>query len=632
VLKTIRDRSRSVGVKVIYGLLALTFVAWGAGNYGDSRLEVVATIYGDRVTRADLDREAALLTRQFEQISQGAPPPAGLDFRAQALERLVQDALIRHEAERLGLGVTEEELLGTITAMPELQRNGQFDRELLERILDIQRDRGEFEFEVQRDILMQRLRNLVLDAVRVTPGEVEEEFRFQYARANLGYVRITAADLADEVTVSEETLAAYLADHEDRYLGPPRVRVRYLAFRPADYADLAAPSASQIEAYYQAHLGGDFTKPEQVKARHILVRVEADAGDEDRAAAKAEADALLARIRAGEDFATLAKEHSDDSGTSARGGELGWAGRGRMFPEFDEAAFTLEPGSVSEVVQSTFGYHLIQVEEYAAGGPQDLAAARDAIVATLSKERGLEIARREADQVRRAIVGGQTLAQAAGDRKLEETVAFPRGTFVPELGQAEAFNTAAFALGVGQVSDLIEENDVVYILEPTEQTGPQVPPLDEIRQRVETDARADLAQAKALEKGEALLARAREVGFDEAREEAGYEAKETGFFTRRTRAMPELGVVPGLHDETFRLGMEQPLASEVYTAGRDAIVAVLRGRQEADQTAFAQESAALDEALLQRKRGQVFDEYVNLLKDRANQVGELEVKTDVLAS
>ena len=632
MLRTIRDRSRSVGIKVIYGLLALTFVAWGAGDYGARRLDLVAEVYGDRISRADLERETALLTRQFEQISQGAPPPAGLDFRSQALERLVQDALIRHEAERLGLGVTEQELLDTITAMPELQRNGQFDRELLERILQIERDRGEFESDLRRDILAQRLRNLILDAIRVSPGEVEEEYRFQYARANLAYVRIAAADVQDEVEVSEEALAAHLAANEKRYLTPPQVTVRYLAFRPADYAELAAPSPAQIEEYYEAHLDDEFTKPEQVKARHILIRAGADASDEERAAARAEAEALRDRTREGEDFAALAKDHSDDSGTSARGGDLGWFGRGSMVPPFEEAAFGLEPGSVSDVVETPFGYHVIQVEEHDAGGPQQLAEARDAIVATLSKQRGLEIARREADQMLRAVVGGQTLAQAAGERTLAPLPPFSKGTFVPELGQAPAFNEAAFALDVGQVSGLVEEHDVVYILEPVEQTGPQVPPLDEIRERVEAETRRELAAAKAVEKGEALLARAREIGFDAAAEEAGYEVKETGLFTRRTRAMPELGVVPELHDAAFRLATEQPLASEVHTAGRDAIVAVLRGSERAEMTALEQESDAIEESLRQRKRGEVFEEYVNLLKERANQAGELQVNADVVAS
>jgi hypothetical protein len=182
------------------------------------------------------------------------------------------------------------------------------------------------------------------------------------------------------------------------------------------------------------------------------------------------------------------------------------------------------------------------------------------------------------------------------------------------------------------VSDLIEENEVIYILEPVQRTGPEVPPLEAIRDRVEADARRDLAQAKALEKGEALLARAREVGFEQASRDAGYETKTTGFFTRRTRAMPDLGVVAALHDEAFRLTTEQPLAGEVYTAGRDAIVAVLLGRKDADMAALEEESEALEEAIEQRKRSQVFEEYVNLLKERANQAGELEVKTDVLAS
>jgi len=631
VLRTIRSHSRSFGVKAIYGLLALTFVAWGAGSYG-TKLDVVAEVHGERITRPDLDREATLLQRQLQELAQGAVLPPGIDFRAQALERLIQDALIRREADALGLAVSEQELIEAITAMPELQRNGQFDRSLLERILQIQGDRGTFEKAVRRDIVTQRLRNLVIDAVRVSAGEVESEYRFQYAQANLAYVRIAAAEIAAEIELTDEELQTHLEANEARYLGPPRVRVRYLAFRPSDYSELAMPEPAEIEEYYDDNLTTAFTNPERAKTRHILIRAGAEASDEERAAAKAKAEALLARAQAGEDFATLAEADSDDSGSATRGGDLGWFERGRMVPEFDQVAFTLEPGTLSEVIETSFGYHIILVEERDPGGPQTLAEARDEIVAILSKDRGLEIARSEADQVQRAIVNGETLVEAAGERTLEETPLFAAGPIVPGLGQAEAFNASAFALGIGEVSDLIEANDVVYILEPLEHTDRQVPPLDEIRARVEADATREQAAERALEKGETLLARAKEAGFDAAAEEAGFEVKETGLFTRRTRTMPELGSVPDLHDEGFRLTTESPLVEKVHVAGRDAIVATLRERQDADPEGFDEEQSALEESLRQKKRGRVFEAYVDMLKSRAAADGELSVRADLLAT
>src|SRR5262249_29681370 len=163
-------------------------------------------------------------------------------------------------------------------------------------------------------------------------------------------------------------------------------------------ATLAAPSPSQIEAFYEAHKTDRFTKPEELHARHILVRVAPGASDAARAAARKKADDLLARVKGGEDFAAVAKQASDDPGSASRGGDLGPFQRGRMDPAFEQAAFALAPGTVSDVVETPFGLHIIKVESHDPGGVQDLSAVRDQIVTELTRERGLELARDDADK------------------------------------------------------------------------------------------------------------------------------------------------------------------------------------------------------------------------------------------
>jgi peptidyl-prolyl cis-trans isomerase D len=351
-------------------------------------------------------------------------------------------------------------------------------------VLEFQRDRGEFESEVRQDILARRFRDLVIDGVQVAPAEIEAEYRNQNDQVSLLYVRIAAADAAKDVTFSDEELTAYLTANQERYLGPATTRARYVAFKPDDYKDLAAPSPAQIERFYEEHKSDRFTKPEEVRARHILVRLAPGATDAERAAARKKADELLARVKAGEDFALVAKQSSDDPGSAARGGDLGSFTRGRMDPTFEQAAFGLAVGATSDVVETPFGLHIIKVDAHDAGGVQELAAVRDEIVAELTRQRGLDLARSDADQVRRGVVGGKSLAEAAGKHPILESEPFAETGVVTGVGRAPEFTKAAFALDEGQVSDLIEENGVVYILQPFARRAPAVPPLAEIRPEV----------------------------------------------------------------------------------------------------------------------------------------------------
>jgi len=630
MLRFLRKYSASNSVKILYGVLALLFLVWGVGAVGGQRIDAVAKVHGQTISRRDLERATAVLQQRYQEIFRGNALPASLDLRGRALDQLIDDALIRHEASRLGLVVTDDELVATITAMPELQENGRFSRDLLERVLRVQRDRGEFEDGLRRNILHQRVQNLVTDGVQVSDGEIEDRYKVDHEQADLYFVRLPAADSAKTVTLSDADLEKYLADHADRYRVPARVRVRYVVYRPADFASQAEPSEADIAKYYDEHLVDQFTEPEQVHARHILIRP-ASTTDDAKAAARKQAEDLLAKVKAGGDFAALAKEHSQDPGSASKGGDLETFPRGQMVPEFDQAAFALQAGQVSDVVETPFGFHIIKVEEHHEAGTKPLDAVRPQIADTLRKERGLELARAQAEADRRQVVKGKSLAEAAAGRKVEETPPFAVSEPVPGLGQAEEFNQAAFALGTNEVSDLIDTPEGVYLLTPFERVDAHVPQLADVRDRVTADARRERSEAAAKERGEALQAKARDVGLEKAAAEAGLTVETTGSFERRAGTIPKIGVAGDLKNDAFGLTPEAPLAPKVYTAsGGDAVVAALHARTPADMNGFASAKDALHESLVQQKRATTLDAYMTYLKDRAQREGELEVRADAL--
>jgi peptidyl-prolyl cis-trans isomerase D len=630
VLKNLRKYSSSRGVKLLYALLAISFIGWGVGVTRQQHLDVVARVHGERITRRQLDEQTQQLQRRFQEMLRGATLPAGLHLRGQALDQLIDDALLRHEAQRLGLDVGDDEVMTTITSMPELQENGRFNRELLERVLELNRDRGEFEGQVRQDLVNRRVRGLIVDGVTVSDAEIEDRYRQDREQVNVEFVRLSSADLAKTATVSDEEVEKWVADHPDRYRTPPRVRVRYAAYLPKDFAALAAPSDDEVKAYYDEHRDDRFTAPEEVRARHILIKLPPAADEKARAAARTKAEDVLAKVKKGADFAKLAQEVSEDTGTASKGGDLGLFSRGHMVPAFDAAAFALEPGGVSDIVETPFGFHIIKVEEKVPGGQKPLEAVRDEIVKTLTAEKGLELARKQAESDRRDVVHGKSLSEVAGSR-LKESPPFAATEEIPGVGRVKAFSDAAFALGPNQPSDLIEADDAVYLLEPIERIDPRLPTVAELGKRAVDDAKQARGDSLAKEQAEKLLARAKEIGLDKAAAEQGLKVDDTGPFERRAGVVPKLGAAADLRNDAFSLTQDRPLGTKVYTAGSDAVVMALKERIPADPAGLADAKETLRTTLLQQKQEDAVQAFMNDLKERARQQGALEVNADVVA-
>jgi peptidyl-prolyl cis-trans isomerase D len=627
MLRVLRKYSNSLGIKILFGLLAGLFVIWGVGAVGGQRVDVMARVNGHAITRRDVERVSLLIQRRYE----GVPPELlrSLNLHAQALDELIDEALVRQEAERLGIRVSDGEIDEAITRMPEFQDNGRFARERVEAMLSYQRDRGEFEDQMRRMIILQRLQSLVTDGVQVSDGEIQERYAFDHAQVDLSYVRVLVVDLAKEIVPTDDELAKYLAAHGDRYRIPAKLRARYVAYRAKDFAAQVEVPDKDVSEYYDLHKDDKFTEPEQVRARHILVKVAADAKPEAKAAAKKKAEDLLAKVKAGGDFAALAKKNSDDPGSAAQGGDLGFFRHGAMTPNFEAAAFALAPGSVSDVVETPFGFHVIKVEEKKEAGTKAIDAAHDEIVQTLRAERGLEAARAAAEADRRQIVRGKSLAEAVGGRPVEETPPFSAGGDVPGVGRVKGFSDAAFALASGEVSDLIETDDAVYLLAPFDRVEARVPALDEVRDRVAVDVRLERAQAAAKTKAESILARAKDGGLEKAAGEAGLKVESTGLFDRQTPNIPTLAPMADLQTDAFALTPETPLAPKVYTLGGDALVVSLHERKAADMAGLADAKDGLRDSLLQQKRQAVLRRYMEFLKERAIREGGLEVSADV---
>src|SRR5690606_20996066 len=295
-----------------------------------------------------------------------------------------------------------------------------------------------------------------------------------------------AVDFADDVTLSDEDIASYFEANAETYRVGERRKIKYLQVdTEAIRANITVPE-QDIQRYYNQNID-QYSTPEEVRARHILLNVEGN----DEAEVRTRAEALLAEVKAGGDFAALAEKHSQDVASASRGGDLGFFGRGRMVPDFEQVAFSLAPGEVSDLVRTPFGFHIIKVEEKKAGDVQPLDAVRASISQQLQVERAQTRAQDLANAIDAEVSTPADLERVGAARGLQviESEFFTRDEPVPGLGPAPGVTNAAFELESGAVSDAVRTASGYVILTVTGSEPSRLPELDEVRTRVEADLR-----------------------------------------------------------------------------------------------------------------------------------------------
>ena len=273
--------------------------------------------------------------------------------------------------------------------------------------------------------------------------------------------------MLNQVTIEKKEIEEYYNSHRESFREPERVRFTYVAYPQSHFEAQVQVTPQDEEAFYNSHKSDRFTTPAQVHARHILFTVDQAATEADKAKVKDTATGVLTRARAGEDFATLAKAYSQDPGTAPKGGDLGFFPRGRMVKEFEEAAFNLSAGSISDLVESQFGYHIIKAEAVEAQRVRSLEETRAEIRQELIREGASERARTQAQTDRDKTTSGSKLAEVAQASGLThgDTPLVSRDETIPELGRQPDLIHAALSLAVDQVSAPVKAGEsLVYSL------------------------------------------------------------------------------------------------------------------------------------------------------------------------
>ncbi|HWS03320.1 MAG TPA: SurA N-terminal domain-containing protein, partial [Gammaproteobacteria bacterium] len=384
MLQAIHDRVTGWIAKIIVGLIIIVFALWGVDSYLKNDARVYAAMVNDVEITIPEYRFAKQQQTQRMRNMLGEQFDSGLvntaEFKSAVLNRLVEEELLVQAATTAGFAISDGLLAAQIHAIPDFQEDGKFSQKKYQQLLSQQGlNTQSFEQQYRRSLLINQYLGGLSGTAVVARQNVEQGMRLQGQERKLRYLRVPVARYQDKVEVKPEAVSAFYESNKARFMEPEQVKLQYLELSLDSLTKGLTATDAEIEQMYASEKER-LTVAEQRRARHILIKAEEGASKDAVAGAQKQAEDLVKRLRAGEDFAKLAKEFSQDPGSAAEGGDLGLFGKGMMVPEFDEATFSLAKDTISDPVRSPFGFHIIQVTEIQAAKIPDLAEAREQIV------------------------------------------------------------------------------------------------------------------------------------------------------------------------------------------------------------------------------------------------------------
>jgi peptidyl-prolyl cis-trans isomerase D len=592
----------------------------GAGEGGPG--DAVGTVGGEPITVGEFRQAYTRQVQMYERLYRGRMDRRmlrSLGIEDQVFQALVLDRLTALEASRLGVEVTDEELEREIAQAPQFQRDGKFiGTQEIRRLIELQGSTAqEFEAEFRRSLVRDRLEALIAGAASVADAEVDREYRRRNEQVRAEYVRIEASQAG--LDAGDGEIQAQFEKEKDSYRLPEK---RAVSFALVDETALRARvtvTDRDAEGYYQENRD-EFREEEQACASHVLIKVKADAAEKDGhpdAEAKALADKLLGAIRGGEDFAAVARKSSEDPGSASRGGDLGCFPRGRMLPEFEGVAFSMEAGEVAGPVRTSLGYHIIRLASLREETIPPVGQVKDRIRDTLLAQRTDALVEEQVGALSALLSRGQSLEDAARTQgvPLQKTRAFARGETVEPLASPQL---GARTFQLGKVGDVDREGFAVpkgfAFVALAEIQPSRVPDLKEIRDQVRRDVIAEQARRAALQRAEQLRARAAASDLEKAATEMKLVRKETSGLVSRGQAFGDLPPGAALDEAAFALA-EKALSEPIPVEGGYAVLRVLE-KKGPDPAALDTQRAGLARSLRDERRNQTFQAYLSHLRQR----------------
>jgi len=598
---------------------------------------VVATVGDQDIHAQDVNK---LVQAQIR--AQRLPPQFASFLTQRAAQSLIERAEVRYEAGRMGLKVSDEEVRDEL-------RNGQYKQIFFpggtwigqQKYDELLRENNttieEFERGLHDDLLSRKLFNTITASVSVSPAEIEAAYKDQNTKVKFQYAIIDLATLQKDIKPTEAELKAYYEASKPRYQNsiPEKREIRYFVLSDKDAEGKVTVDAADLQRYYSAHQD-DYRVQDRAKVRHILIKtpVAGPDGKVDQKGvdeARAKAEDVLKQVKAGGNFSDLAKKYSQDPGSAQNGGELGWIVKGQTVPEFEKTAFTQTPGQISGLVQTSYGFHIIQTEEKEPAHVKPLSEVKAAIEQAVKAQKVSALLNQQGNEAQ-DIAQKQGIDKAAAKfgAQLVQSNPIARGDALPGVGASPELMNEIFSVTEKSGPQVARSSQGYVVYQVAKFDPPRTPSFEEIKDKVATDFKNERSNELLRKKTQELADRAHaEHDLAKAAKEVGATVK-TSDLVGKSAQVPDVGSMGGPASAAFN--MKQGEISGPLNLGQKGLVIALVERQEPSTTdeQFTKERDKILEQLSEQKRQQVLELYLSNLNTRMEKDGKVKInKTEM---
>ncbi|HEY4762894.1 MAG TPA: peptidyl-prolyl cis-trans isomerase [Candidatus Sulfotelmatobacter sp.] len=625
---------------VICGAMVITFIPGGLTSEltGTPGAGVVAKVNGNDIKSDEVRQTARQMAQQdaqrYGEMASKLMPFLVQQETVRAVDQMINRQVLLSEAGRMGLRVTPEEVKDELqhgryaaTFFPGGNFIGQAEYEDMLQRANL--TPVKFEHEVGDDILLTKLQALISGSTSVSDAEIHEQFVKENSKVKFDYAVLKQDDLRKGLHPTDEELKAFYESHKANYANsvPEKRKAKYAVIETGKAAADVQVTPDDLRTYYDQHRD-QYRMPEQVKVSHILIKTPLPGPDgkvDEKGVAEAQrrAEDLLKQVKNGAKLEDLAQKYSEDPGSAKQGGSLGWIGKGQTVPEFEKAAFSLPKGQTSDLVKSSYGFHIIRVDEKQEAHVKTLDEVKAEIEPIIKHQKGQQIAQQQAEALlKRAQAQGLDAAAAAQGVPVITSDYFSRKDTLPGLGPATQFMDAVFTATEKSTPDVAPASQGLVVFQLLGVKPAATPTFEEIRSRVEEEFKNERSSALLSQKIQELSDRAKaEHGLQRAAKEMGATVKSSDFVLPDGQ-VPDVGSMSGQASVAFT--MKPGEISGPINSGANAVVLQVLETQQPTEAEYAAKRDQIRDQLLLSKQQERFGLFVSSLVDEMTRSGKIK--------
>jgi peptidyl-prolyl cis-trans isomerase D len=622
---------------LICASMVITLIPGGLGGEvfgGTPGKGIVAKVNGEDITADEVRRTAREMLQQ--QMPQGSNANLSMllpFFTQRAAEQLITRQALLTEADRMGLRVSPEEIRDELvhgryaaTFFPGGKFIGQTEYE--DMLARANLTSAKFEEAVGHDIMLSKLQALISGSANVSDAEIHQQFVKQNTKVKFQYAVLKQDDIKKGLHPTTEELKAYYDSHKASYANsiPEKRQVKYAVIDVNKLEAAVQVTPDDLRKYYDDHRD-QYRVPEQVKVSHILIKTPLPGPDgkvDEKGAVEAQrrAEDLLKQVKSGANFEELAKKYSEDPGSAKQGGSLGWIGRGQTVPEFEKTAYSLPKGQISDLIKSSYGFHIIRVDDKQEAHVKSLDDVKSEIEPILKHQKAQQLAQKKADDLL-AQARKQSLDVAAAAQAVPVITSdfFGRKDMLPGLGPAPQFMDAVFTAQEKSPPDEASSSQGIVVYQLLAVKPAATPSFEEIKTRVEDEFKNERSNALLTQKAQELSDRAKS-GHDLKR-----AAKELGATMKTSDLVPPDGQVPEVGSMSGQAAVAFTMKPGEITGpinnGSDASVLQIVDLQQPSEAEYAAKKDQIRDQLLQQKQQERFQLFVSNVVDSMTKTGKI---------